>query len=82
MYIPVHTHLHIHIYGTTINGERRHEFKREQAGDIWGVVWKEERKGGNYVIIISKNKYFKNIQNHKKEKGKEISFEENAYTHE
>jgi hypothetical protein len=32
---------------------RGHEFERRQ-GELYGRVWREERKGENNVIIISK----------------------------
>lgn len=38
-------------YITTINAKRGHEFEREQ-GRIYGKDWREERKGGNDVIIL------------------------------
>jgi hypothetical protein len=31
--------------------KRDQEFEREQAG-VYGRIWRKEREGGNYVIIL------------------------------
>jgi hypothetical protein len=38
-------------YLTTVNEKRGHEFERNQ-GRVDGCDYREERKGGNHVIII------------------------------
>ena len=43
------------IYVTTINGERDHEFERDQRG-VHRRVWREEREEANDVIILSRTK--------------------------
>lgn len=43
------------MYITTISLRRGHTFDRDQ-GEAHGKFWKDERKGGNEAIIISKIK--------------------------
>lgn len=37
---------------TTINGKRNHEFEREQGKHTHGWAGREDREGGNNVIIL------------------------------
>lgn len=42
--------MYVLMYVTTINEIRGHEFEREQER-VHSKVWREEREGGNNVII-------------------------------
>lgn len=48
-------HIVTYIHAATISENGGRESQRKQ-GRIYGRVWKEERKGMNDTVIISKNK--------------------------
>lgn len=54
LHVGINTRAHTHTQCNYKYRKREHEFEREQ-GEGYGKVWREERKGGNDVIIISKN---------------------------
>jgi hypothetical protein len=53
-FITIYAHAYTYMHGTTINGKKAMNLKEQE--EVYVKVWREESKGKNDVIIISKSK--------------------------